>query len=136
MRASAKACSRSTRREAPEKSHRAAESEHLRNACPSFGHRPYLRPVPEGLASAPPGGYGRSVVSYKLARSERGRIDREVGPLGIRGNWDRRRVEAVSRLGEMDRRNFVKLAGASAAALVFGAGPFTQKAWAQTTFSS
>jgi alkaline phosphatase D len=56
--------------------------------------------------------------------------------LSIRGNWERRRVEAVSRLGEMDRRNFVKLAGASAAALVFGAGPFTEKVWAQPTFSA
>ena len=56
--------------------------------------------------------------------------------MGIRGNWERRRVEAVSRLGEMDRRRFVKIAGASAAALVFGAGPFTEKAWAKPTFSA
>jgi hypothetical protein len=42
--------------------------------------------------------------------------------LSIRGNWDRRRAEAVSRLGETDRRMFVKVAGARAAALVFGAG--------------
>jgi alkaline phosphatase D len=52
------------------------------------------------------------------------------------GNWDRRRVEAISRLGEMDRRTFVKLSGMTAAALVFGAGPFTEKVWAQPTWST
>jgi alkaline phosphatase D len=56
--------------------------------------------------------------------------------LSIRGNWDRRRVEAVSRLGEIDRRTFVKLGGMSAAALVFGAGPFTRETWARPLFSS
>ena len=56
--------------------------------------------------------------------------------MSIRGNWDRRRVEAVSRLGEIDRRTFVKLSGMGAAALIFGAGPFTEKTWARPLFSS
>jgi len=34
----------------------------------------------------------------------------------------------------MGRGKFLKLARASAAALVFGAGPFTEKVWAQPTF--
>jgi alkaline phosphatase D len=38
-------------------------------------------------------------------------------------------------MGEIDRRRFVKLTGASAAALVFGYGPFTEKVWAQPSFS-
>jgi hypothetical protein len=50
--------------------------------------------------------------------------------LSMQGNWDHRRVETVSRLGEMGRRKFLKLAGASAATLMFGAGPFTEKVWA------
>ena len=53
----------------------------------------------------------------------------------IRGNWEQRRVEAVSRMGEIDRRKFMKLTGAGAAALVFGYGPFTEKILAQPTFS-
>ncbi len=56
--------------------------------------------------------------------------------MAIRGNWEQRRVEAVSRMGEIDRRTFVKLSGAGAAALIFGYGPFTQKVWAQPTFSA
>jgi len=48
--------------------------------------------------------------------------------VSIRGNWEHRRVEAVSRMGEMDRRTFVKLGGASAVALIFGYGPFTERA--------
>src|SRR5687768_4732135 len=74
----------------------------------------------------------------RFDRSEKRQI-RKVASLSaqaLRGNWDHRRVETVSRMGEMDRRKFVKLAGASAAALVFGAGPFTEKAWAQSTFSA
>ena len=55
--------------------------------------------------------------------------------MGIRGNWEQRRVEAVSRMGEIDRRTFVKLSGASAAALIFGYGPFTERTWAQPRFS-
>jgi alkaline phosphatase D len=56
--------------------------------------------------------------------------------MSIRGNWEKRRVETVSRLGEIDRRTFVKLSGAGAAALIFGAGPFTKRAWAQIRFSA
>ena len=54
--------------------------------------------------------------------------------LSVEGNWRKRRVEPVSRMGEIDRRTFVKLSGASAAALVFGAGPFTERAMAQPRF--
>jgi len=56
--------------------------------------------------------------------------------MSIRGNWEKRRVETVSRLGEIDRRTFVKLSGAGAAALIFGAGPFTKRAWARIRFSA
>ena len=55
--------------------------------------------------------------------------------MSITGNWEHRRVEAVSRMGEIDRRTFVKLGGAGAAALIFGFGPFTQKTWAEPRFS-
>ncbi len=55
--------------------------------------------------------------------------------MSIRGNWEQRRVESVSRMGEMDRRTFVKLGGASAAALIFGYGPSTEKVWARPSFS-
>ncbi|MGI8860743.1 MAG: alkaline phosphatase D family protein [Rubrobacteraceae bacterium] len=55
--------------------------------------------------------------------------------VSIRGNWEHRRVEAVSRMGEMDRRTFVKLGGASAATLIFGYGPFTDRVWSQPIFS-
>ena len=36
-------------------------------------------------------------------------------------------MEAVSRMGEIDRRRFVALTGASAAALIFGYRPSTEK---------
>jgi len=55
--------------------------------------------------------------------------------VGIGGNWEQRRVEPISRMGEMDRRTFVKLGGASAAALIFGYGPFTESVWARPVFS-
>jgi hypothetical protein len=55
--------------------------------------------------------------------------------VGVEGNWRRRRVEPVSRMGEIDRRTFVMLSGASAAALVFGAGPFTERALARARFT-
>ncbi len=55
--------------------------------------------------------------------------------MSISGNWEHRRVEAVSRMGEMDRRTFVKLSGASAAALIFGYGPFTESVWSKPRFS-
>jgi len=38
-------------------------------------------------------------------------------------------------MGEIDRRTFVKLSGASAAALIFGYGPFTERVWSQPRFS-
>ncbi len=38
-------------------------------------------------------------------------------------------------MSEMDRRTFVKLSGASAAALILGYGPFTDKVWAAPRFS-
>ena len=53
----------------------------------------------------------------------------------IRGNWEQQRVERVSRMGEIDRRRFVALTGASAAALIFGYGPSTEKVWARPAFS-
>jgi alkaline phosphatase D len=53
--------------------------------------------------------------------------------LSIGGNW-RKRPGSLERLGDIDRRTFVKLSGAGAAALVFGAGPFTEKAIAQPGF--
>ncbi|QIN85304.1 twin-arginine translocation signal domain-containing protein [Rubrobacter tropicus] len=37
-------------------------------------------------------------------------------------------------MGEIDRRTFVKLGGAGAAALIFGYGPFTERVWAQPRF--
>ena len=55
--------------------------------------------------------------------------------MSIRGNWDQRRVERVSRMGEIDRRKFVALTGANAAALIFGYGPSTEKVWARPSFS-
>ncbi len=55
--------------------------------------------------------------------------------MAIRGNWDQRRAEAASRMGEIDRRTFVKLTGASAAALVFGYGPFTDEVWSKPRFT-
>ena len=55
--------------------------------------------------------------------------------MSIGGNWDKRRVGELACLGSIDRRTFIKLSGASAAALIFGAGPFTEKATAQPRFS-
>ena len=55
--------------------------------------------------------------------------------MSVRGNWGQRRVERVSRMGEIDRRKFVALTGASAAALIFGYGPSTEKVWARPAFS-
>jgi PhoD-like phosphatase, N-terminal domain/PhoD-like phosphatase len=43
--------------------------------------------------------------------------------MSIQGNWEKHRAEAFSRMGEIDRRTFVRLSGASAAALIFGYGP-------------
>jgi alkaline phosphatase D len=54
--------------------------------------------------------------------------------LRISSNWDRR-PGAFERLGDIDRRTFVKLSGMGAAALIFGAGPFTERAEARPRFS-
>ncbi len=51
----------------------------------------------------------------------------------ISGNWDRRGGDPVGRLGSLDRRRFLRLSGAGAAALIFGTGPYTQKALAQAS---
>ena len=55
--------------------------------------------------------------------------------MGISGNWEKRRVEPIAYWGEIDRRTFVKLSGASVAALIFGLGPYTEKVVAQPRFS-
>ncbi len=55
--------------------------------------------------------------------------------MSIRGNWDRRRVDEYGRLGEIDRRTFVRLGGAGAAALMLGLGPFEERAVAQPRFT-
>jgi alkaline phosphatase D len=54
--------------------------------------------------------------------------------LAIRGNWEKGRGGILERLGEIDRRRFITLSGMSAAALVFGSGPFTEKATATPRF--
>jgi alkaline phosphatase D len=55
--------------------------------------------------------------------------------LGINGNWEKTRTGEVARLGEIGRRRFIALSGASAAALVFGAGPFAVGVEARPRFS-
>ena len=55
--------------------------------------------------------------------------------MSIRGNWDKRRVEPFSQFGEIDRRAFLGLSGMGAAAVVLGAGPFTETALARPSFS-
>jgi hypothetical protein len=55
--------------------------------------------------------------------------------VGIGGNWEQRRVEPVSRMGELDLRTCVRLGGASAAALIFGYGLFTESVWARPVSS-
>ena len=49
----------------------------------------------------------------------------------IRGNWDRRGGDPFGRLGSIDRRRFLALGGATAASLVLGTGPFTEKSVAR-----
>jgi hypothetical protein len=51
------------------------------------------------------------------------------------GNWEKRRIETTNRLGSIDRRTFIKLSSAGAAALIFGAGPFTERVVATPSFS-
>jgi alkaline phosphatase D len=55
--------------------------------------------------------------------------------VSIGGDWQKRRVGNLEGLGGIDRRTFVKLSGMSAAALIFGLGPFTEEAVARTRFS-
>jgi alkaline phosphatase D len=50
-------------------------------------------------------------------------------------DWEKRCVGAPEGLGEIERRTFVKLSGLSAAALIFGLGPFTEEAVARPRFS-
>src|SRR5215212_8138990 len=57
------------------------------------------------------------------------------GFVSISGNWEKRRIETTNRLGSIDRRTFMKLSGAGAAALIFGAGPFTERVVAAPSFS-
>ncbi len=54
--------------------------------------------------------------------------------LSIRGNWEKRRVGVLTRMGEIDRRRFIGLSGMSAAALVLGTGHFAEKAMAAPRF--
>ena len=55
--------------------------------------------------------------------------------MGIRGNWERRRVGTLENLGTIDRRKFIALSGMSAAALMLGGGPFSEKAMTRPLFS-
>jgi alkaline phosphatase D len=55
--------------------------------------------------------------------------------LGINGNWEKTRTGEVARLGEIGRRRFIALSGASAAALVFGTGQSAEGAETRPRFS-
>jgi alkaline phosphatase D len=55
--------------------------------------------------------------------------------LSITGNWRNAPASALDGLGEIGRRKFLAMSGMSAAALVFGAGPYTEKALARPRFS-
>jgi len=55
--------------------------------------------------------------------------------MSISGNWEKRRMGPTGSLGEVDRRKFLALSSAGAAALILGYGPFTEKTWAQPYFS-
>lgn len=55
--------------------------------------------------------------------------------MSINGNWERREAGSFERLGEIDRRKFITLSGAGAAAVIFGVGPLTQETIAQPRFS-
>ena len=52
----------------------------------------------------------------------------------VGGNWEKRRAGTLGRLGEIDRRRFIALGGMSAAALVAGSAPFTERALARPGF--
>ena len=55
--------------------------------------------------------------------------------MALHGNWEPRRAGTLARLGEIDRGKFIALSGASAAAMIFGAGPFTEEVEARPRFS-
>ncbi len=55
--------------------------------------------------------------------------------MSINAHWEKRRVGNLEGLEGMDRRTFVKMSGVSAAALIFGLGPFTEAAVARQRFS-
>ena len=55
--------------------------------------------------------------------------------MGINGNWEKTRTGEVARLGEIGRRRFIALSGASAAALVFGTGRSAEGAETRPRFS-
>lgn len=54
--------------------------------------------------------------------------------MGVQGNWEKRRVGTLEGLGAIDRRKFIALSGMSAAALVLGGGPFSEKTMARPFF--
>ncbi len=62
-------------------------------------------------------------------------VENGDGFVSISGNWEKRRIETTNRLGSIDRRTFIKLSSAGAAALIFGAGPFTERLVAASSFS-
>ena len=55
--------------------------------------------------------------------------------MSVSGNWERQRVGAYARLGEIDRRRFIALSGMGAAALISGVGPFAEEGDAQARLS-
>jgi alkaline phosphatase D len=62
-------------------------------------------------------------------------VENGDGFVSISGNWEKRRIETTNRLGSIDRRTFMKLSSAGAAALIFSAGPFTERVVAAPSFS-
>jgi alkaline phosphatase D len=54
--------------------------------------------------------------------------------MGVQGNWEKRRVGTLEGLGAIDRRKFLALSGMSAAALVLGGGPLSEKTMARPLF--
>ncbi len=55
--------------------------------------------------------------------------------MGVQGNWEKRRVGTLERLGSIDRRKFLALSGMSAAALVLSGGPLSERTVARPFFS-
>lgn len=51
--------------------------------------------------------------------------------MGVQGNWEKRRFGTLEGLGAIDRRKFLALSGMSAAALVLGGGPLSEKTMAR-----